>query len=272
MRYFPQKEFIFQVGRVLANTGQKIKTKKWQGVEAPEMFEALFVGVQTDMVGDQLTWKENIKPNLPWADDHFNERVCGIPLNPGEQYKNWPFYGRDKEMRNQDDKFTHTYMERFWPKFAGKVNSELYVGFEELETAMGIRYQVGDYNDLLNHLYEDPYSRQAFLPIWFPEDTGVVHGGRVPCTLGYHFILRNGFLHMTYYIRSCDYLRHFNDDVYMAFRLANNLIEQLKLRSYKGNLADGNPWENVKLGRFRMDIISLHVFAQEYSLLAKKYK
>jgi hypothetical protein len=36
--------------------------------------------------------QEEIQPNLPWAEDHFKERVSGEPLNPGEQYKNWPWY------------------------------------------------------------------------------------------------------------------------------------------------------------------------------------
>ena len=41
----------------------------------------------------------------------------------------------------------------------------------------------------------------------------------MPCSLGYHFTLRGGLLHVTYFIRSCDFLRYFRDDVYMAMRL-----------------------------------------------------
>ena len=72
---------------------------------------------------------------------------------------------------------------------------------------MGIRFSYGDFNDVLDLLEKEPFTRQAFLPIWFPEDTGCHHGERVPCTIGYHFMRRGNFLSVVYMIRSCDYIR-----------------------------------------------------------------
>jgi thymidylate synthase len=149
-------------------------------------------------------------------------------------------------------KFTHTYMERFWPKVATD-------GLNPVKNR-GIRYELGDFRDVINLLKNEPFTRQAFLPIWFPEDTGAVHGGRVPCTLGYHFIRRHNYLHLIYYIRSCDFFRHFNDDVYMACRLVHYIIRQL--------FEEGS-WANVSPGTITMHITSLHIFNQEKGRLEK---
>jgi thymidylate synthase len=79
---------------------------------------------------------------------------------------------------------------------------------------------------VIDLLRDRPTTRQAFIPIWFPEDTGAHHGERVPCTLGYHLMARDGRLKIVYYMRSCDFLRHFRDDVYMAGRLCQWVCER----------------------------------------------
>src|SRR3954468_15378336 len=99
----------------------------------------------------------------------------------------------------------------------------------------GIRYDYGDLQDVVDMLVRSPYTRQAVLPVWFPEDTGAVHGERVPCTLIYHWMLRDGRLHCFYDIRSCDFVRYFRDDVYFAMRLTQWLIEQVQDVSSHGS-------------------------------------
>jgi thymidylate synthase len=121
-------------------------------------------------------------------------------------------------------------------------------------THRGIRYQYGDLNDVVEQLRRDESTRQAYLPIFFPEDTGAVHGGRVPCTLGYLFVMRYGFLHCTYYIRSCDFFRHFRDDVYLACRLTLWMTDQLN---------SGTP------GVLNMHIANLHCWKSELEMLPK---
>ena len=167
--------------------------------------------------------EEYIKPSKPWAELQFRERVCGFPYNPGFTYHKWPFYGSDKKMRNIEYRFSHTYMERFWPKYANKVNDDEHtVDYSAIAPNTGLRFDLGDYNDVIDLLKREKHTRQAYLPIFFPEDTGATHRSRVPCSLGYWFYLDadKNQLHMTYHIRSCDYFRHFKDDIYMAIRLA----------------------------------------------------
>lgn len=258
------------ITKFMVDYGYQIKTEKWQGIDLkdkPEltMREVLHFSFGVMSTDNELWLLQQIKPNLPWVKVHFKERIGGEPLNPGESYKIWPYYKRDKEMRTEDEKFSHTYMERFWPKFANNPGEGIY----KRETGgnpirKGIRYQYGDLDDLIKLLLKEPHTRQAYLPIWFPEDTGSVHGGRVPCTLGYHFIRRGNNLHITYYIRSCDLVRHLRDDIYLACILLNHIIDKLKEQ-------DKESWNDVKPGWFIMHITSLHCFESDYQLL-KKYE
>ena len=83
------------------------------------------------------------------------------------------------------------------------------------------------------------------------------------CTIGYHFMRRGDFLHIVYYIRSCDIIRHFRDDIYMACRKVMWLLNNLKARDYEN-------WRDVKPGYFAMHISSLHCFASERFILNQK--
>lgn len=232
--------------------GTKFQGKEWQSVEAPDaMWELLDVDIKFPIgcIEDSML---KCKANQPWAEDHLRERVGGQPLNPGREYSNWPFYKKKKENDKfrtvGEEQFSHTYMERIWPKHA---NDQL---------NLGIRYKLGDLRDLINTLKADPTTRQAYLPIWFPEDTGAIntHGNRVPCTLGYFFIIRGDYIHMSYYIRSCDYLRHFRDDIYLALGLLDYIIKEINLP--------------VKPGRFKMIIENLHCFYSEKEVLKQNNK
>jgi len=256
MKYFREFQYAIEAARThLITEKKKVEADRWQGVAVkgkPDlvMYEAMNFNFSC-MVSPRLdTLRQQIHPNLPWADDHFQERVGGVPLNPGEQYKNWPYYNpqrfRENFQQGQEAQFTHTYMERLWTT-----------------PRRGIRYEFGNTQDVIDLLVRDPLTRQAFLPIWFPEDTGVIHEGRVPCTIGYHFMYREGKLHMWYPIRSCDFVRHFRDDIYLAARFLLWMLERL---------AEVAPekWGSAKPGLLHMHIWSLHLFAGELHLLKQR--
>jgi thymidylate synthase len=246
----------------LLERGREVKPQKWQGIAAPmPMYELLHHSFIAEMPISQKYLAEDIEPNLPWAENHFQERVSGHPLNPGETYLQWPFYKMDKDMRNVSEKFTHSYMERYWPKFAGEGTKVTDYQLESGNTIQGIRYGYGDLDDVIKLLAKEPTTRQAYLPVWFPEDTGVLHGGRVPCSLGYWFYLNSyGYLDVHYYIRSCDYLRHFKDDIYLTVRLVQHMITKLKELNRPA-------WKEANPGSLVMVIGSLHIFNQERYLL-----
>ena len=223
----------------LKTEGVKVYPKKWQAREVSmgmhEIFNFNFTAEIPHTIQELV---EQVKPDLPWADEHFDERVCGLPLNPAPSYVRWPYYKEDEKWR-VDGKFSHTYPERIWPP--------------QIE---GIRYTYGNLDDVIDLILSDPLTRQAFLPLWFPEDTGAHHGERVPCTIGYWFIHRDNTLSITYPMRSCDIRRHFRNDVYMASRLLLWVLDRLKVLA-------PDYWKYVDPGTLTMNIWNLHCFAGE---------
>lgn len=241
----------------LLNHGYVVQTERWQGIPSPDdMWETMNLSFQMFIPHTLEELRDQVKPNLPWADDHFDERIGGQPLNPPPSNEWWPFNQKKNEEFKKAEKFSHTYPERLWPKYAAE---------EPNSTMFGIRYNYGDFGDVIRLLKREPFTRQAFLPMWFPEDTGSVHGERVPCTIGYHFMRRGNHLHIVYYIRSCDYLRHFRDDIYMACRKLMWVLETLQER-------EPERWGDVTPGYYAMHITSLHCFNKEKGVLKQPNK
>lgn len=205
-----------------------------------------------------------------WAREHFAERVSGMPLNPAPSHERWPYAVRGNTDHTARGVFDHTYPERFWPKQAA---------YDELPNDHGlpadryhrggIRFLYGDLGDVVDLLIRNPLTRQAYLPVWFPEDTGaglatypesykLENAGqkiRVPCTLGYHFMQRGGFLSCRYYIRSCDLYRHLSNDAYFAVALMRWICAEMKRRTERGQIQLA-----VRPGKLVMHIASLHAF------------
>lgn len=250
--FYKPSEAISWTKERLKDQGYIVKTERWQGIESPDdMWEVMNHSFQMFIPSSLEELSEEVIPNLPWANDHFEERVGGISLNPPPSNEWWPFNRKKNAQFKKLDKFSHTYPERIWPKNAKE---------GEKDVMKGIRYTYGDFNDVLDLLEREPYTRQAFLPIWFPEDTGSHHKERVPCTIGYHFMRRGEHIHISYFIRSCDIIRHFRDDIYLACRKLYWVLDSLKKR-------DPVKWQNVKPGYFAMHIVSLHCFAGERGIL-----
>lgn len=264
----------------------------WQSQDVskrPEMrtHELWNVHIEYHMPATYQALVAAVRPNLPWAEDHFQERVSGEPLNPPPSNEWWPFAQRGNAAHKGDGvQFSHTYPERFWPKYTGakvlragnlpsgeyefgeggklydvsssfpqpvRIPDEMVVK----QVRKGVRFDYGDLSDVADLLKRDPFTRQAYLPVWFPEDTGAVHGERVPCSLGYHFVRNGSRLDCNYFMRSCDYFRHFRDDVYLAARLTSWVVDQI---------AQPDEWYPT-IGRLNMFISNLHCFAGDKHLL-----
>lgn len=266
MRNFPNfSSAIYHARNELRHNSRVVKPKTWQSIDVSkrpefESTEVMWFGMKVE-IHPRFSldrWQQDIQPNLPWADRHFEERVSGYPLNPGVEWANWP-WGKSADNFRKDEMFNHTYAERYWPKYATKYGpiktaeeAAASLTLKDAASAQrGIRYEYGDLNDVVNQLIKDPLTRQAVLPVFFPEDTGAVHGDRVPCSLFYHFIIRNDRLDLYYYLRSCDFIRHFRDDIYLTLLLQRWMVEKL------------SPHMKLTTGNFLMQIGSLHVFKND---------
>lgn len=252
------RPIVFKAGflelRRLLREAPTVDVGEWQSqkVDMP-MRELLHVAFEMHIPEDQQHLAEITGARMPWAEDHFKERVSGEPLNPSPSEAWWPFRQKKGDTTNADHKsegeaFSHTYPERMWPKHAA--------GSDDMNRT-GIRFQYGDLQDVVDQLTKSPNTRQAYLPIWFPEDTGAVHGKRVPCTLGYHFIIRNGRLDMSYFMRSTDLLRHFQDDVYLAGRLMQWVVDEI---NFANDVNDNPDSQYLAVGKLIFHTANMHIF------------
>lgn len=250
---------------------KRVDVGEWQSTDVsdrPEMVthELQDVVIEWEHLPQSVEALQAAVPaNQPWAESHFLERVFGTPYNPPPSHKIWPHAQAGNDGFMENGKFSHTYPERFWPQHARTEWREDGQGVTRPFPLRGIRFRYGDLDDVMDLMVRNPLTRQAYLPIWFPEDTGVHHRQRVPCTLGYHFLIRDGKLTVTYFIRSCDFRRHFADDVYFAARLAqwvaNDLSEQL----------EESQGLTVRADRLIMHVVSLHLFEGDLRLMHAEY-
>jgi hypothetical protein len=297
VRVYQGMTFADLVGQLLedfSGAALPVDVGQWQGLDIKgdrskvtwELREAILQLRMPDTIegaqGEYL-------PNLPWAEDHFRERVDGKPVNPPPSQAWWPFAQAGHADHLKNGKFSHTYPERFWPRHAGHPSPWYEVGEGEIEydcpvgqgrmteetkhsswkldcgegPHRGIRFTYGDLQDVIERLIDNPWTRQAYLPVWFPEDTGAPAGTRVPCTLGYLFMIREGKLHVTYNIRACDFMRHFRDDAYMAVRLGQWVLENFMYGAFQHDIHEGD----ITMGDLTMHISSFHIFEGDRAMV-----
>lgn len=136
--------------------------------------------------------------------EHVDRLSVGkFPLNPGESY----LLRKDVwEKFLHDGKFSYTYNERF------HLENQLY--------------------RVLSELNEHPNSRQAIIQIHRTEDVHNLGGkSRVPCSLLYQILIRNGQLDLYYFQRSGDFLTHLAYDIWFALAMQEYLALSLGVKS-----------------------------------------
>lgn len=127
---------------------------------------------------------------LSYCEQEVQDRVQEIPLNPGNSFLLRPDIWQEFM---HEGKFSYTYSERM----EGQVKSTL------------------------ERLRIDPESRQGIIAIYNPSIDAPRRGGemRIPCSMYYQLMIREGKIDLIYTMRSCDFLTHFAADIYMATRI-----------------------------------------------------
>ena len=96
-----------------------IQRTSWQSTSAPSPARELHNVVAEFSVPDSLQqWQDLCQPDLPWAEEHFQERVSGQPLNPPPSFIRWPWHSAEEASKflTENRRFDHTYPERYWPR------------------------------------------------------------------------------------------------------------------------------------------------------------
>jgi len=256
----------------MISRGKPMARGKWQGLDTankPDMltYELTHYTIKCGMVlQDLYSYQREIRPNLPWADTAFLERVCGKPLNPGKEWRSWPWANSADRFRidppngdpTTEKVFDHTYAQRYYPRHAGMTPGG--EGETNQPPHRGIYFDYGDLDDVVEELHQDPTTRQAILPVFMPEDTGYRPGRRKPCSLSYHFMLSDHSLDIAYHLRSCDIAHHMRDDIYLTVRLLLWMLDRLCEK-------DPVTWNSIGPGTFAMHIANLHCFTNDFRKL-----
>lgn len=238
-------ELMSETGRELNSYGQLVKPKTYQNkvIEGNEDFytkELICQQYCLTSLGDPI-WLFVFSNSKEWADAEFKERIGWYDLNPG---KAWELRKDLWEQFLVNGKFDYTYPERIW-------NSLDIYGSTSFNCDLAMQ-------SVIELLKRDNDTRKAVLPIFHGTDLRFLDGSkRIPCSMYYDFLIRqNGkgekVLHICYHQRSSDFVQHFGNDVYLAWRLMQYVAKEV----------------GVKPGYLYHTIDSLHAYKKDWTSLA----
>ena len=249
MRIFSNAyELMSEMGRELNSYGQVVKPKTYQNqvIEGDDDFITKEIICQqyclTSMPDPE--WLFVYTKTKEWADAEFEERINRRGLNPGKAWElnkdMWEQFLAKDETGEKLNCFDYTYSHRinFVPGLDGISSKSKLDGVIEL-------------------LKNDPDTRKAIINIFTTHDTLFYDGSRrIPCSMYYDFLIRDDSkgikrLHICYHQRSSDFVQHFGDDVYLAWRLMEYISNEV----------------GIKPGYLYHTIDSLHSYKKDWQLL-----
>lgn len=226
-------ELMSEMGRNLWEMGSIVKPKTYQNkvIEGDESY------ITRELICEQycLTSLNNVDKlfiysnSKEWADNELLERINNEPLNPGGA---WTLRKDIWEQFLVNGKFDYTYSERMY----------------------------GSLRSIINLLKNDPDTRKAVLPIFngeYNNDCKYYDGSkRIPCSMYYDFLVRENqkgekVLNICYHQRSSDFVTHFGNDVYLAWKLMEFVANRI----------------GVKAGYLYHTIDSIHSYKKDWILL-----
>lgn len=231
---------VNETARDLTVRGITVETSSFQDkkLEGADRFFKELMGVafkidkpllrRDDVIGYIFRDPEEAKRIVRYCKQEIKDRCSGKPLNPGNSYKIradlW------NNFLEGTGKFSYQYAERLWTN--------------------------NQFEHVIDTLKNDKGTRQAVLSVWNPDIDmdGKKTGGvsRVPCSLFYQFMIRNGRLHCIYVMRSNDFLSHHAIDLYCATGLMEYVVKRLKdtypdlkvgSLTYMGASLHETPWQ-----------------------------
>jgi thymidylate synthase len=138
-----------------------------------------------------------------YIDAEFADRVCGEPLNPGNAWQLRAETWEQFMAKQGGDKMSYTYAERYCDRL----------------------------DNVVAELKRNPGTRQAIHDVYRGDLDMQNWGGkkRIPCSILYQFFVRDGAVHILYFIRSNDLLEHFCYDLALTARYQEYVAEKLGL-------------------------------------------
>lgn len=240
--YLNCNEAITDIGRELKKCATAVHTQTMQNLqiadnpdyETKEIQAFEFCIINTDDK-DQMP-----QATLEWLNAEFKERISANFKNPGEAYKLrpevWEQFLVEGNEFGRDDETGESYVERkkmFEYTYNERIQWQLEAVFNELKL--------------------HPESRQAIIEVHDRRiDQFKMGKERIPCSMFYQFMVRDGKLDVIYVMRSSDFATHFQNDIWLADELRRYLAKAL----------------NLPIGKFIMFVSSLHVYRKDWELLS----
>jgi len=223
------KQAISEIQRDLFEMGTKVHPQSMQNkiVKDDDNYQTKELQGYSFMILNG-TDKDEITSTLEWCKAEHLERISGWnnickheSKNPGEAYK------LRENVWNEflvDGRFEYTYNERmFWQIKA-----------------------------VLEELKKHPDTRQAIIEVHDRTTDQFRMGGvaRIPCSMYYQLMIRDGKLDIIYTMRSTDFYTHFKNDIWQAIKLREFFAEQL----------------GIENGKFIMFAGSLHAYKKDFPI------
>lgn len=247
--YSDAYELMSETGRNLYEMGAEVKPKTYQN----KSIEGIDDFITKELICEQycltkLPDEDNLfihTHSKDWAEAEFQERLQDN-VNPGDAYKLrkevW------EQFLNEEGKFDYTYGERI---------NNLLLTKRENKTLSSSTIQ-----EVIALLIRDQDTRKAIIPIYGLSDSSYLDGSkRIPCSMYYNFLIRTNAkgdkqLNICYHQRSSDFIVHFGNDVYLAWKLMVYISEKV----------------GVKPGYLYHTIDSLHVYKKDWVKLKTSLK
>lgn len=158
-----------------------------------------------------------------WSMEEFMERISPLYVNPGSAWRIRPELW--EQFLNEKGRFDYSYHDR--------MHFSLNCAIKELK--------------------RNPDSRQAIINVWDARIDPAELGGkrRVPCSVYYQILVRDGRTNIIYNQRSADVVTHFGNDVFLAFQLMKHVANEI----------------GVKPGYLFHNIGSLHAYKMDWPQL-----
>jgi thymidylate synthase len=188
-------------GNELRNTTKEITGHTFR-IEDP--FDLEGVDKAYELVFPDLQIRE---AHRRWIISEYNERMDHLGnVNPGDAWLIRKETWKDLFSKNDPNRFDYTYNERI------HIENQLH--------------------RILDALHTDLFSRRCVLQIYqYDKDlTGIEETKRVPCSVDYSWLYRDGKLNIFYHMRSSDFYEHFLNDMVLASWLNRWMAKQLEVK------------------------------------------
>ena len=207
-------EMIQEIDRELKVSGITVPVKHYQNQEltgedrnTKELIGVNFIISKPWLKKREMLdflFKEEASKIEEYCKQEILDRIDRRGLNPGNSYKIRMDLWQKLMSKANGEKFDYTYSER-------------------------INY-CAQLDNAIQALKEDEHTRRAMVMVFRPEDTMESSGyqTRIPCSVSYQFLIRNGKLMILYYIRSNDYFKHFTIDIWLTHAIQEYVCGQLK--------------------------------------------